>query len=124
RRQHVRRDSLRGREPISEHGTLGVDERLHGLQTRVERRDDEVLALACEQTELVALTTGLELADELEARVGGRGDQAADCSSADFARSTIFANAGGSFTARSASTLRSSVISALRQPETNWLYES
>ena len=44
-------------------------------------------------------------------------------SSAAFACSAIFPNASGSTTAISASTLRSSSISAFRQPATNWLYE-
>jgi hypothetical protein len=41
--------------------------------------------------------------------------------SAAFACSAILPKAAGSFTAMSASTLRSSSIPALRQPETNWL---
>jgi hypothetical protein len=45
----------------------------------------------------------------------------AQLASADFAFSAIAAKASGSDTARSASTLRSSPISALRQPATNWL---
>src|SRR5215211_3718812 len=43
--------------------------------------------------------------------------------SAAFACSAILPNAAGSFTASSASTLRSSSIPAWRQPATNWLYE-
>ena len=42
-------------------------------------------------------------------------------SSAVFARSAIAANAAGSDTAKSASTLRSSSISAFFSPATNWL---
>ena len=41
-----------------------------------------------------------------------------------FACSAIVPNASGSATARSASTLRSSSISAFLQPATNWLYDS
>jgi hypothetical protein len=41
--------------------------------------------------------------------------------SAALARSATFWNAAGSFTARSASTLRSSSISAFLRPATNWL---
>ena len=41
--------------------------------------------------------------------------------SADFAFAAIAAKASGSDTARSASIFRSSVISAFRQPATNWL---
>src|SRR5215211_2492208 len=44
--------------------------------------------------------------------------------SAAFACSAILPKAAGSFTASSASTLRSSSMPALRQPATNWLYES
>src|SRR5262249_59008439 len=63
----------------------------------------------------------VQLADELERLVTRGGDQA---SSADFAFSATAAKASGSETARSASTLRSSAISAFRQPAMNWLYES
>jgi hypothetical protein len=45
-------------------------------------------------------------------------------SSADFACCAIAPNAWGSLTASSASTLRSSGISALRNPAMSWLYES
>src|SRR5205814_5025641 len=45
-------------------------------------------------------------------------------SSADFACCAIAPNACGSLTASSASTFRSSGISALRKPAMNWLYES
>src|SRR4029453_13077080 len=49
---------------------------------------------------------------------------AAQASSAALACAAILPNASGSLTARSASTLRSSGISALRRPATSWLYES
>jgi hypothetical protein len=58
---------------------------------------------------------GLMKKDLLE--LGGGGQR----SSAAFACSATFANAVGSLTASSASTLRSSSIPALRQPATNWL---
>jgi hypothetical protein len=49
-------------------------------------------------------------------RLGG-----AQLSRAALARSATLVKAAGSFTARSASTLRSSTISAFLQPEMNWL---
>ena len=45
----------------------------------------------------------------------------AQASSAALARAAICEKPAGSLTARSASTFRSSPISAFRQPETNWL---
>ena len=115
-----RRDGLGPRQPLGERGALAVDQRLHRLESRVEPGRDEVLALADEQPEAVATAPLLKPPDELQTRVGRRGDQA---SSAAFARRAIFANASGSLTARSASTFRSSSISAFLQPLTNWLYE-
>jgi hypothetical protein len=95
---------------------LAGDEQLDRLDVG---RGDEILALDDEKPELVAPAPVTELADELELLVVARGDQLD--SSAALARSATALNAGGSLTARSASTLRSSSISALLQPATNWL---
>jgi hypothetical protein len=85
-----------------------VDERLGGAapgEMRVERR-----------------AGGLELVRLAAEDAGAAGG--ARASSAALACAAILPKASGSLTARSASTLRSSGISALRRPETNWLYES
>ena len=117
-RHQLGRYKLRPRQALDESGPLRVDERFDGLEPGVESRPDEILSLAGEEPEFLPLPPRLELAHELEARVGRRGDQA---SSAAFACSAILPNAAGSETARSASTLRSSSMLALRQPATNWL---
>src|SRR5918992_4839890 len=102
---------------------LTRDEQLHGLDPRGARSVDEVLALGRKQSELVAPPALLQLANELELLVLARADQdSAD--NADFAFSAIDPNACGSLTARSASTFRSSSISAFFSPAMNWLYES
>ena len=64
-----------------------------------------------------AALAGLGLAQEA---LGEPVVQAASASAA-FACSAMPANAAGSLTARSASTLRSSSIPAFLQPATNWL---
>src|SRR5262249_13265785 len=101
---------------------LAGDEHVGRLEPGGERSVDEILALADEQAELRPRAPALQPAHQLQARVRSRGDPLA--ASADFACSPIRPNAAGSVTARSASTCRSSSISALRQPATNWLYES
>src|SRR4051812_3066415 len=83
---------------------------------------DQILPLDNEQPELVAPAALVQLADELQPLVVAGGDQSAVASAA-FACSTIWPNAPGSLTARSASTLRSSSMPAFEQPFTNWLYE-
>src|SRR5262249_49415673 len=118
RRMRQRRDL---REQLRQHGLTG-DEHLDRLDPRLHRSLDKILPLPPALPELVAPPARVELADELERLVPRRGDQAG--SSADFAFSAIAAKASGSETARSASTLRSSPISAFRHPAMNWLYES
>src|SRR5439155_6760242 len=104
---------------------LARHEQLDRLDPCLPGRVDEVLALGHEEPELVAPAPVGELADELELLVVAGDDQAAVCcSSADFACCAMAPKAAGSLTARSARTFRSSVIPALRQPATNWLYES
>src|SRR5581483_9827573 len=66
---------------------------------------------------------GLRLAQEALAQAPAQAACEDDWSAA-FALCATAAKAAGSFTARSASTLRSSSISAFLQPATNWLYES
>ena len=56
-----------------------------------------------------------------ESRGRAPAEPGAQPASAAFALAAILAKAAGSWTARSASTLRSSSISALRSPATNWL---
>ena len=73
---HVGRDELGARKPLDQGRAIGVDQRLHRLEAGVEPSRDEVLALAGEETELVPLAPRPELANELEARVRGRCDQA------------------------------------------------
>ena len=105
---------------MAERRDLG--EQLDRLDLRRPRRVDEILALGNEEPELVAPAPVGELAYELELLVVAGDDQAAVCcSSAVFACSAMTPKAAGSLTARSASTFRSSVIPALRQPATNWL---
>ena len=50
------RDQLRTPETILENGPFRIDEDVDGLEPRVEGRRHEILALAGEQAELVALT--------------------------------------------------------------------
>jgi len=71
RGEQLRLDLLRTGKPIGERRPLVVDERVGRLEARVERSNDEVLALAGEQPEPLARTPPLELANQLEARVGG-----------------------------------------------------
>ena len=115
--QELRLDSV-GIEPGSEHGSFGVDESVDRSEPRVERSLDEILTLADEEAEPIAPAAARQLPDELEPLVRRGCDQA---SSAAFARAAIAEKAAGSWTARSASTLRSSSMFALRQPATNWL---
>ena len=105
RGEELRFDILTGDEPVD------------GLDPGGTRGLEEILPLADEQPELRALASAFEPADQLQPRVARGGDQP----SAAFACSAIAANAAGSLTARSASTLRSSSISAFLQPATNWL---
>jgi hypothetical protein len=97
---------------------LAGDEQVSRLDPGRDRCIDEVLTLGYEQPELLPLPSALELPDELQPRVGRGGNQ---LESAALACSAILPNAAGSATARSARILRSSSISALRQPATNWL---
>jgi hypothetical protein len=99
---------------------LAGDEQLYRLDRLGAGRFDEVLPLRDEEAELVPPAAVVQLADELELLVLARGNQE-DSLSAAFARSAITPNAFGSLTARSASTLRSSSISALLSPAMNWL---
>ena len=115
--QELRVDSV-GIEPGGERGPLGVDECVDRSEPRVERRLDEVLPLADEKPEPITPAAARQLPDELESLVRRGCDQA---SSAAFARAAIAEKAAGSWTARSASTLRSSSMFALRHPATNWL---
>src|SRR5919204_3244816 len=117
RRMRERRDL---REQLRLH-RLPCHQEFHRLHARRPRRLDEILALRDEEAELVAPATVGELPDELELLVLPRPDQV---SSAAFACAAIAPKAAGSFTARSASTFRSSAMSAFRRPATNWLYES
>ena len=100
---------------------LAGDEQLDGLDPGRSRGIDEILTLRGEETQLVAPAPLVQLANELELLVLPRRDQAASFASAAFACSAIAPNAAGSSTARSARTLRSSSIPALRLPDTNWL---
>ena len=70
RREQLRLDLLGAGEPIEEGRALGIDEGLRRLEPGVERGGDEVLALAGEQPESLACAPRLELANELETRVG------------------------------------------------------
>ncbi len=51
----LRGHSLGTRQPVEQRRPLGVHERLHRLEPRVEAGRDEILALADEQPELLAL---------------------------------------------------------------------
>ena len=55
---------------------LAGDEQVDRLDPSGAGRVDEILALADEQAELVPLPPALQLADQLQARVGGGGDHA------------------------------------------------
>src|SRR6266550_7164761 len=103
---------------------LSRDKRLDRLDPCREGRLHEIFTFSDEEPELVAPAPVVQLPDELELLVLARGDQAASEPSADLAFSAIAPKACGSLTARSASTLRSSSISAFFKPATNWLYES
>ena len=70
--------ALGTREPVDQRRPLRVDQGLHRLEAGVEPGGDEVLALAGEETELLALAPRLELADELDPRVGRGGDHAGE----------------------------------------------
>src|SRR5919106_899501 len=61
-------------EARSAFGPLGIDESLHRLEAGIEAGGDEILALAGEEPELLALPPRRELAKELQARIGGGGD--------------------------------------------------
>src|SRR5262249_42564168 len=113
---------------------------LHRFDPRGECSRDQVLSLADEEPVLLAVLAVRELAHQLHRRVVPRGDHessavrppggqtalphAAFWSSAAFAFSATSANALGSFTARSASVLRSSSIPAAWTPAMKRLYES
>src|SRR5215213_3590991 len=71
--EQVRGDLFRARQPYLRR-PRGVDEREVELPPARERTFDEVLALAGEQAELVALPPRLELAHELQPRVVARRD--------------------------------------------------
>jgi hypothetical protein len=68
-RHELRRNELRSSQPLNQRRPLRVDQSLDGLETGVEPGCDEVLALAGEQPQLLALSSRAELADELEPRV-------------------------------------------------------
>ena len=74
-RDQLRRDRLGTRKPVEQRRPLGVDERLHRLEAGVEPSGHEVFSFAGEEPELLPLPPRRELADELEPRVGGGGDQ-------------------------------------------------
>ena len=112
------------RRDLGQQGRLHVlagDEHLDRLDATAERSLDEIFSLGDEEPELVAPAPVVQLSDELELLVFAGGDQAASEASADLAFSAIAPKACGSLTARSASTLRSSSISAFFKPATNWL---
>ena len=64
--QEGRRDRLRLGQAVLEGRPLGVDERVHRLETGVEPGGDEILALADEQAEPLTLAPRGKPADELE----------------------------------------------------------
>ena len=105
-------------------GRSASDQRLDRLEAGVEPGRDEVLALAGEEPELLALTPRPELADELDPRVG-RGRDHVEARARPRARPSPARRSSRTprdrCTAMSASALRSSSISAFRQPATNWL---
>ena len=116
---HPRRVTERGdlREQLRLY-RLPRDEQLDGLDSRGGRRLDQILALRDKEAELVPPAPLRQLPNELEPLVLTGSNQA---SSAALACAAIAPKAAGSLTARSASTFRSSAMSALRQPATNWL---
>ncbi len=61
---------------VEQHGARRIHERLDRLEPGVERGRDEILALRGEEAEPLPLARRLELAHELEARVGRGGDYA------------------------------------------------
>jgi hypothetical protein len=54
-RHQLGRHELRPRQALDESGLLRVDERFHGLEPCVKACSHEILALASEEPELVAL---------------------------------------------------------------------
>src|SRR5205814_498339 len=82
--------------------------------------DDRLLRAAARKPRVHRRAKGSEM---LRLPAEERGLLAQAFSSAERACSAILPNAAGSLTARSASTFRSSGISALRSPATNWLYD-
>jgi hypothetical protein len=54
---------------------LAGDQQLHGLEARIARSVDEILALCDEQPQLLAPAPLVQLADELELLVVARADQ-------------------------------------------------
>jgi hypothetical protein len=109
---------------LGQQGRLDVltgNEHFERFDAGAERSFDEIFSLGDEEPELVAPAAVVQLADELELLVVAGGDQAASDANADLAFSAIAPKACGSLTARSASTLRSSSISAFFKPATNWL---
>src|SRR5919109_4946156 len=87
-----------------------------------DRRNERVVREGARQRGVELRPAALEVvrhaAEDLADRLVPQASRAA------FAWAAIFEKAAGSSTAMSASTLRSSLISALRQPATNWLYDS
>jgi hypothetical protein len=62
-------DGLGSGQALGKRGSLCVDERLHRLEFSIETGGDQILTLADEEAELVALAPGRELADELQAGI-------------------------------------------------------
>jgi hypothetical protein len=74
--EQARLDLLHPVEPVELGPPLRVDQRLDRLKARGEAGRHEVLPLADEEAQLRPLPPRSKLSHELEARVGGRGDQA------------------------------------------------
>jgi len=74
--EEPRLDLLAILQAVGLDGPFRVDERLDRPDTRGEPCGDEILPLADEEPELGALPARRELADELEPRIGSRGDHA------------------------------------------------
>jgi hypothetical protein len=69
--EQARGNGLGAGQTLDEGRTLGVDEGLHRLVPRVEPRLDEILALADEEPEPLALPPRLQPPEQLESSVRG-----------------------------------------------------
>ena len=109
-RHHLGCDELRPGEALDQRRPLGVDQRLHGLEAGVETGLDEILALADEEAELLALPARLELPDELDPRVGRGRDHAERLGGFD--GTLLVAGARWSFRGKDAGSVRIEEIRA------------